>query len=628
MTDRTPIVIGSGSGVTKDTRTSDLEGTVTRGRLPCPSCGTDQPAAEMTIGGVIECAGCHGTICLQVDTIQRHGELVVVNPDERSPQTELPPEIAHRLEIREKLGHGGSGVVYRAYLRGAGHDVAVKLHDLSGFDTGKSFLTEVDLTSRLKHPNIVHIYFAGNPAGKPFAVYEIVEGVHLGQYLARHAPLSVPAFFELAFQLASALAHCHAHDIIHRDIKPANLLISDDVLKIADFGVGKNLKRVESARGKDPKATSKESAAVRPPLTGIADHSTISPTDHIVGTPMYMAPEVLTGTGPSKQTDVYAAGLIFYQMLVGSHPFVPKDLDDLFQKHLGEVPADPAGLHPAIPRPLADLVMRCLAKRPEARPADGVALLEELRDAARKASVPEPLPDVNWRNLTQGGEGAPWLTTTVVRTQGDILKPAFSGVFILALSHVLKSSWAWSAWTVGAISITTGILASICFLVGIRRMAVKTNSTVLDTTSPENFISMVIVVAGTFLAFLFSLIAPHIVGTVVMGVTWLLMLCCLLAVTGAFRIQRMERELELMSSETACVTVESLPSGAKVLKHPGSAVMGVTPVRLKLTPGKLHLEIAKDGVGVRHITLKILPGRETKIRVNLAGKQLLLPGPG
>ena len=267
-----------------------------------------------------------------------------------------------QYQIVEKLGEGGMGVVWRARDTRLDRDVALKLlPERIADDLGRErFFREAKSASSLSHPNIVTIYEIDSDAGVDFIAMELIRGETLAQRLRRGA-LDISAALTLAIQIADALACAHRAGIIHRDLKPGNIMITDDgALKVLDFGLAK--------------------LGAASPDTDAAETPTFAPltvTGLAVGTPDYMSPEQALGDPVDARSDVFAFGIVLYQMLTGKLPFRGSSRSDhLRQLHLS-VPTPVVTLRSDVPTALAAVVTKALEKKPE----DRYASMTELRDA-------------------------------------------------------------------------------------------------------------------------------------------------------------------------------------------------------------------------------------------------------
>ncbi len=258
-------------------------------------------------------------------------------------------------QLVSELGRGGMGVVYRALQVGLNRPVALKMI-LAGSHAGPNerarFRVEAEAVARLQHPNIVQVYEVGEWEGRPFLSLELVEGGNLERKL-NGTPQPPREAGRLAEVLASAVHHVHSHGILHRDLKPSNILLTGDgVPKISDFGLAKLL---DSDSGQ-------------------------TPTEALIGTPGYMAPEQASGQSRRIGTcsDVYALGAILYEALTGRPPFRAETALDTIRLVLSQEPVAPSRLHPKVSRDLETICLRCLEKEPRDRYSDAGALADEL----------------------------------------------------------------------------------------------------------------------------------------------------------------------------------------------------------------------------------------------------------
>ncbi|WP_438031663.1 serine/threonine-protein kinase [Sorangium sp. So ce204] len=289
-----------------------------------------------------------------------------------------------RFLIDRLLGRGGMGEVWAALDMALERPVAIKIihRALAGEARyAERFLRETKLAARVAHPNIVRLYDAGRAAdGRLFMVMERASGVPLREIIAGGARLDPVRALHYAIQIADALSTAHEADLVHRDVKPENILVSDGVrARLVDFGVAKD------ARG------------VGLGLTG---------QGRAVGTSRYMAPEQVAGGAVDARADLYALGVVTYEMLAGAHPYAV--LDEA--SGIGETEILAAHVHleamplpevlPGCPEALWTAVARCLAKRPEARFARAAELAAALREVAGTAVTAErAVDDVAARQL-------------------------------------------------------------------------------------------------------------------------------------------------------------------------------------------------------------------------------------
>jgi len=262
--------------------------------------------------------------------------------------------IDDRYLIGAVLGEGADAVVYYALDRHLRRTVAIKLlrPELCIDPTFVArFEREARSAGRLSHPNIVPIYDYGEALGTHYLVMEYVRGGDLRGSLEPGQPLPVDTAVRVAAEVAGALGAAHAWGVVHRDVKPANVLLTErGQAKVTDFGIAKML-----------------------------DVPALTPAAVLLGTPHYLAPEQAGGGTITPATDVYALGVMLYEMLAGRRPFLGDSLLQVAMQHLHQQPPPLADFNPAVPPGLAALVARALAKDPARRFADGAALSAALR---------------------------------------------------------------------------------------------------------------------------------------------------------------------------------------------------------------------------------------------------------
>ncbi len=234
--------------------------------------------------------------------------------------------------------------VYLAHDIRHSRDVAIKVlnRELAAIIGADRFIAEIRTTAHLRHPHILPLFDSGTADGLPFYVMPFVDGESLRSRLRRDGPLPVAEVAGILREVADALAHAHASGVIHRDVKPDNVLLSGRHAFLADFGV---------ARAVAAHAT---------------EEQTVTGTSLMAGTPAYMAPEQATGAAVDRRSDIYAFGVMAYELLTGAPPF-GGTRQDIVTAHLTVSPAALMTLRPGMPAALAGAVMRCLQKKPNDR---------------------------------------------------------------------------------------------------------------------------------------------------------------------------------------------------------------------------------------------------------------------
>jgi tetratricopeptide (TPR) repeat protein/predicted Ser/Thr protein kinase len=292
--------------------------------------------------------------------------------------------VNQRYQIESELGRGGMGVVYRARDALLEREVAFKvLSSLALGTEGRArLLSEARAAAQLNHPNIVTIYDAGETGNSPFIVMELIDGENLYQ----HKLQAMEEIITVAAQIGTALEHAHTHGIIHRDLKPENVLIaSDGTAKLMDFGLARS----------------------------VASRLTVEGT--IAGTVFYLAPELALGQAYDGRADLYALGVMLYELTTGQLPFLADDPLAVITQHLHAPVVPPRAHHPEIPAALNTLIIRLLSKRPDERPASArevVIALEQMRSPTQLADfqveIAEELPLldrlIRGRFIGRGGE--------------------------------------------------------------------------------------------------------------------------------------------------------------------------------------------------------------------------------
>ena len=273
-----------------------------------------------------------------------------------------PGQMFGPFKILSPLGQGAMGVVYLAEYTKNGAKVALKLiapHLVVSNPQGLArFEREAQILKQLNHPNVVQIYGHGRTGGTPYYAMELLSGESMDKILSRREKLSWQEVIDFGIPLSLALQHAHERGIIHRDLKPANLILgNDNVLKLADFGIAKDLEGTQ--------LTSAHCA---------------------VGTAAYMSPEQCRAQKDiDNRSDLYSMGIVFYEWITGQKPFRSENSVEMFRHHLESKAPRPSRLVPEIPVWLDSLVVQLLEKKRELRPRDASAVADALQRIREKS---------------------------------------------------------------------------------------------------------------------------------------------------------------------------------------------------------------------------------------------------
>ena len=295
--------------------------------------------------------------------------------------TDLVGQSIGRYHILEQLGQGGMATVYKAYDTRLERDVALKIIRRGAFPPEsldrvlKRFEREAKALAKLSHPTIVKVHDYGEYEGSPYLVLEYLPSGTLKQKMGK--PMPWQEAVRLLAPIASALEYAHKHDIIHRDIKPSNILIADNGQPmLSDFGVAKLLDNEETME-----------------LTG---------TGLGVGTPEYMAPEQASSKSIDQRADIYALGVVFYEMVTGRKPYTADTPMAVIIKHASEPLPRPKQFVPNLPDGVEKILLKALAKNPADRyqsMGKFASALEEL--FSRAPTMPQSAPPGKRAVITQ-----------------------------------------------------------------------------------------------------------------------------------------------------------------------------------------------------------------------------------
>ncbi len=247
-----------------------------------------------------------------------------------------------RYKVLDEIGHGGFGTVYRAYDSSVGRQVAIKVLTAGGQDVSARFRNEAQVAGNLRHENIVTVYEYGEHEGQPFLAMEYLEGEDLQHILASGRQLSLLQKCDIMSQVAEGLYCAHRNGVVHRDVKPANIMVlPDGRVKIMDFGIAR--------------------------ITQDRDATRLTQEGWVVGTLLYMAPEQFGGGEVDALCDIFAYGVVYYELLTGRHPFQAPDSRTLMYKISFEDAPPVRDFVPQCPEALERVIQRILHKDRELR---------------------------------------------------------------------------------------------------------------------------------------------------------------------------------------------------------------------------------------------------------------------
>ena len=259
-----------------------------------------------------------------------------------------------RFEIRDPLGKGGMGIVYRAWDPEINREVAIKLLSITGDETLKAFKTEIEALGRLQHANIIAIYDTGKVNGAPYIVMEYFESESLKKVLDEQKTVPIEQALSIGIQILSGLEAAHTRGIIHRDITPGNILLSPDgkTIKIADFGIVQMKKMGYTQKGVH------------------------------AGTAGYMSPEQHKNQPMDKRSDLFSLAAVLYRLLTRQKAF-PGTISGEGEIDYSKTPPWPSDLIPTIPEAISNVVMKGLEKDPDQRYNSAEEMARALKNATK-----------------------------------------------------------------------------------------------------------------------------------------------------------------------------------------------------------------------------------------------------
>lgn len=260
-----------------------------------------------------------------------------------------------KYELIEKVGQGGMAVVYRGFDSSLKREVAVKVlhsHLADNEEARARFGREAHAVAKLRHENILEIHdFSGVGSNENYIVTEFIEGCTLREFTADHAIHFPEIGAMITVQVCRALAHAHGLGVLHRDVKPENIMIrSDGIVKLTDFGISQ-----------------------------MVDMQRMTVTGQLLGSPAYMSPEHVRGGQLDFRTDVFAVGIVLYQLVTGDMPFQGKNPHEILKRIADCVYPDPSRVNPRVGKELANIINTALAAEPDDRYAD-ISLMQQALD--------------------------------------------------------------------------------------------------------------------------------------------------------------------------------------------------------------------------------------------------------
>lgn len=280
--------------------------------------------------------------------------------------------LGNRYLLKKRIGQGGMADVYLAKDTVLERDVAVKIlrGDLSSDPVALlRFQREANASSGLNHPNIVEVYDVGEDRGRHYIVMELMSGTTLKELIARRGSLDKYEAVSIMEQLIAALAKAHDNQVIHRDIKPQNVLVqADGTVKITDFGIAL-----------------------------AEDALQLTKSDSVLGSVHYLAPECSRGEGATVQSDIYALGVVLYELLVGDVPFRGDTPVEIAMKHMRDNIPSIQEFNPSLPNSLENIVAKATHKNRIYRYSSAQEFLDDLKTALDESRLNEPLwvPDID-----------------------------------------------------------------------------------------------------------------------------------------------------------------------------------------------------------------------------------------
>jgi serine/threonine protein kinase/tetratricopeptide (TPR) repeat protein len=348
--------------------------------MKCPRCQFDNPADSRF------CNRCGTQILSPQEPVSLTQTATLQTPLR---ELDAGSTFGGRYQVIEELGKGGMGRVYKAYDTEIKEQVALKIlkpEIASDESVIERFRNELKLSRKISHRHVCRMYDLGRAEGTTFISMEYVSGEDLKTSLKRVGQFTARRAVAVAEQISEGLAEAHRLGVIHRDLKPQNIMIDrEGNARIMDFGIARSVK----ARG-------------------------ITDTGVIIGTPDYMSPEQLEGQEADRRSDIYALGVILYEMITGEPPFEGETPLVVAMKHKTQMPRDPRELNPQIPEELSRLILRCLEKEREKRYQSADEVLTGLRAVEKGLPPTRGVTSEEVRTKTSRRLKPLWLSALIV----------------------------------------------------------------------------------------------------------------------------------------------------------------------------------------------------------------------
>lgn len=300
--------------------------------MKCPKCQFENPDNTRF------CGNCAASLSIPEDTLEGHTETLATP----MPDITRGNVLNDRYEIIEEIGKGGMGKVYKAFDRDIDEYVALKIirpEIASDENTISRFTNELKLARKISHRNVCRMYDLGRDGDTKFISMEYISGEDLKKTIRRMGSLTIRKTVAIGKQICQGLSEAHRLGVFHRDLKPHNIMIDrEGNARIMDFGIA----RFPEAKG-------------------------ITDAGMMIGTPHYLSPEQVAGTGTDRRSDIYSMGIILFEMVTGKVPFDGDTTLSIAVKHKTEAPRDPREFNNQIPEKLSQLILRCLEKNPQKR---------------------------------------------------------------------------------------------------------------------------------------------------------------------------------------------------------------------------------------------------------------------